>query len=340
MLLWCIEVFLPLENLEEFNMKTVVTGGAGFIGSHLVKRLLEEKREVVIADDFSRGSRQNLLDLRVGIECERIDLRDYEQASEFIKGADVVFHLAARVGSLEYLHGSEMCELAALQTNLAIDVNVFRACLEHGVRRIIYASSVSVYPIAPQQCLGAVLSEDDLSRFDPEGGYGWAKLLGEMQLSWMKELDISIARVFNVYGENEDLGENAHVIPALIRKAILYPQEDFIVWGNGRQTRDLLYVSDCVDAVLKLEEKAQNPPLVVNIGSAEAVPIRSVAEKIVEVSGKGMKIEYDTTRLVGPMSRTAKMERAKELLDWEPKVSLDAGLRRTWNWARERLCRS
>lgn len=321
-------------------MKTVVTGGAGFIASHLVKRLLEEEREVVTADDLSRGSRQNLLDLGIGIECERIDLRDYEQVSKFIRGAEVVFHLAARVGSIEYLHGSEMSELAALQTNLAIDVNVFRACLEHKVKRLIYTSSVSVYPIALQQCPNVILCEGDLSHFEAEGGYGWAKLLGEMQLSWMKGIDIGIARVFNIYGENEDLGENAYVIPALIRKAILYPQEEFIVWGDGNQTRDFLYVSDCVDALLKLEEKAQNPPLVVNIGYGKPVPIRTVAEKIVEISGKDIEIKYNTSRPVGPLSRTAKIEKAKKLLDWEPKVSLDKGLRQTYNWAKERICRS
>lgn len=318
-------------------MKTVVTGGAGFIGSHLVRRLLEESREVVIADDFSRGSKLNLLDLGIRIDCQETDLRDFARALKVIQGAEVVFHLAARVGSLDYLHGSSLNELEALQTNLLIDANVFRACLENKVKRLIYASSVSVYPIDIQQSANVTLSEEALRYYNPEGGYGWAKLLGEIQLGWMSHMDIGIARIFNIYGENGELGKTAHVITALIRKAIRYPKEDFIVWGDGKQSRDFLYVSDCVDALLKLEEKASNPPITVNIGSDEPITIGSLAAKIVVLSAKALRLEYDPTKPVGPLSRTADISKAKALLRWEPKVDLDEGLRRTYTWAEKRL---
>lgn len=333
-------------------MRTVVTGGAGFIGSHLVRRLLDEGRQVVIADDFSTGSMQNLVDLGiepsdVGLRASglAIDLKDFAQASKVIEGAQVVYHLAARVGSIEYLHGSEASELLALQTNLVIDANVFRACLENRVGKLIHASSVSVYPISLQQCLDAVFAESGFqtshinsSTVNPDGGYGWAKVLGEVQLSWMQGLKIGIARIFNVYGENEEPnGENAHVVPALIRKAILYPREKFIVWGDGKQSRDFLYVSDCVDALIRLEDKASSPPFVVNIGSEKTVPIGRLAGKIVELSGKDMKPVYDAGKPVGPLSRTADITKARELLDWEPRVGLDEGLRRTYGWVQARL---
>jgi len=319
------------------SLKTVVTGGAGFIGSHLVRRLVNEGREVVVADDFSRGSVRNLLDLGVQIECPKIDLRDYGRALEVVEGADVVYHLAARVGSVEYLHGSELAELRALQDNLVIDANVFRACVEAGVEKVIYASSVSVYPIDMQQKSGVVLSEDDLGYYNPEGGYGWAKLLGDIQLGWMKGVNTAIARIFNVYGPCEPLDETAHMIPALIRKAILYPKEDFVVWGDGNQSRCLIYVSDCVDALVRLEEKASNPLAVVNLGSDQPVPVRVIAEKIVGISGKDIDIKYDPSKLVGPISRTADISKAKALLEWQPTTSLDEGLRRTFAWAKKRL---
>ena len=318
-------------------MRVVVTGGAGFIGSHLVKRLLDEGRDVVVADDFSRGSRLNLLDLGVRLECERVDLRDFRQALGVIDGADVVYHLAARVGSVEYLHGDEMAELRALQDNVVIDANVFRACIEKGVKKIIYASSVSVYPIDLQQEPDAILSEDDLRYYNPEGGYGWAKLLGEIQLSWMKGIDVGIARIFNIYGPCAALDETAQVVPALIYKAVMYPKVDFVVWGDGEQTRCFTYVSDCIDALLKLEERASSPPLIVNVGSDKPVPIRVLAEKIVEISGKDITIRYDPSRPVGPMSRAADIARAKILLDWSPKVGLEEGLRRTYRWVEKRL---
>lgn len=325
-------------------MKTVVTGGTGFIGSHLVKRLVDEGREVLVASDFSRLGTENLTNLGIEVECQNVDLRDYNQALRMIEGAETIFHLAARVGSIEYLHGTEMSELVALQTNLVIDANTFRACLEKNVKKIVYASSVAVYPMHTQYSSGAVFSEGDLileretqDVVSPDGGYGWTKLMGEIQLGWMNDIDIGIARLFNIYGENEPLGEKAHVIADLIRKAILYPQDEFIVWGNGKQSRDFLYVSDCVDALLQLEGKASNPPITVNIGSGEPASIGTIAEKVAGLSGKDIKIVYDPTKPVGPLSRTADTSKAKTLLRWEPKIGLDEGLRRTYTWIERRL---
>lgn len=327
-------------------MKTVVTGGTGFIGSHLVKSLLEQNREVVVASDSSRLDSENLSSLGVkpsDVELRRTDLGEYQQALKAIEGADSVFHLAARVGSLEYLHSSQLAELAALQTNLLIDTNVFRACLEKKVKRLVYTSSCAVYPMNLQYRPGAVFSENDLSldtgqgTIDPDGGYGWAKLLGEIQLGWMKDIGIGIARIFNVYGENEPFGEKAHVIADLICKAILYPQEEFIVRGSGQQSRDFLYVSDCVDALLELEKRASSPPVITNIGSGEPVSIRAIAEKAVELSGKDIEIVYDPTKPVGPLSRTADISKARALLNWQPTVSLDEGLRRTYLWLQGKL---
>ena len=330
-------------------MKTVVTGGTGFIGSHLVENLLKQNKEVIVTSDLSRLGSENLSSLGIkpsDIELRRADLSDYHQALKAIEGADSIFHLAARVGSLEYLHGSQLAELVALQTNLIIDANVFKACLENEVKKLVYASSCAVYPMARQYSLGAVFSEDDLElqpearlSMSPDGGYGWAKLMGEIELGWMKDIDIGIARIFNIYGENEPLREKAHVIADLIHKAILYPQQEFIVWGDGRQSRDFLYVSDCVDALSQLEKRASNPPITVNIGSGEAVSIGTIAEKVAELSGKDIKIAYDSTRSVGPISRTADITRATTLLNWQPKVSLDDGLRYTYAWVEKRLKR-
>jgi GDP-D-mannose 3',5'-epimerase len=317
--------------------KTLVTGGAGFIGSHLARRLLDESREVILTDDFSRGSIANLSDLSIQIPCANIDLRDYSQVLKLMKGVDTVFHLAARVGSVKYLHGSDIDELTALQTNLAIDVNVFKACLEKDVKNLIYTSSVSVYPIDRQNARNVILSEDDIHYMNPEGGYGWAKLIAEIQLTWMKGINIAIGRIFNIYGENSPLGESAHVIAALIHKAILYPKEEFRVWGNGEQTRDLLYVGDCVEALLKLEKKASNPPIIINIGSGEAVSIKVIAEKIAQLSGKNPEVIYDPTKPVGPLSRTADVSKAKAMLGWQPKTSLNNGLERTYSWFEKRL---
>ena len=333
-------------------MKTLVTGGTGFIGSHLVKGLLQRGREVIVASDISRLGIENPSGLGIesaDVELREADLSDYQQALRAVKGADSVFHLAARIGNLQYLHGSQMAEFSALQTNLLIDANVFKACLESGVKKIVYASSCAVYPIDKQFSHGCVLSEDDLlldntqtfnakqRTANPDGGYGWAKFIGEMQLVWMKGIDIAIARIFNAYGENEPLGEKAHVVGDIIRKAILYPQKKYVVYGDGKQSRDFLYVSDCAEALIRLEAKATNPPLTVNIGSGQAVSIGTIAEKVAALSQKDIDIKYDLKQPVGPISRTADMTKARATLDWQPEVSLNEGLKLTYRWITKRL---
>lgn len=335
--------------------KTVVTGGAGFIGSHLVKKLIERGGKVIVVDDFSSGSKQNLLNLGIknsDFELRELDLTNYYQASEGLKEAETVFHFAARVGGIKYLHEGEDSELLTLQENLAIDANVFRVCLEKKVKRIVYASSTAVYPMEKQYSAGAIFSEDDFSpemrtqdprfRFqmsiNPDGGYGLAKLMGEIQLNWMKDVDIGIARIFNIYGVNEPLDEKSHAISDLICKAIIYPKKEFVVWGDGNQTRDYLYVSDCVDALVKLEEKISDyshSPLIINIGSGRTTSLREIAEEVIKLSGKDIKAIYDLKKPVGPLSRTANIDRIKNLLGWQPKIGLEKGLENTYLWIKK-----
>jgi GDP-D-mannose 3',5'-epimerase len=245
--------------------------------------------------------------------------------------------LAARVGSIEYLHGGKKAELEALQSNLAIDTNVFRACNECGVKKIVYASSVSVYPIDLQQKASATFSESDVSPVNPEGGYGWAKLIGEIQLDLTENCRSGIARIFNAYGEFSEFGRTAQVIPALIRKAVRYPDEEFVVWGDGTQSRDFLYVKDCVEALLKLEDKASYPPLKVNVGHPDTVSIRELAELVVQVSGKSIEIKFDPSKPAGPRSRIPDVRKARRELNWEPTTSLREGLERTYRWIEDSL---
>jgi nucleoside-diphosphate-sugar epimerase len=278
-----------------------------------------------------------LLNLGIRDECQKVDLRNCDRWQKLLAGVDTVFHMAARVGSVEYLHGNNMAELLTLQTNLVIDANVSQACLKYDVKKIVYASSISVYPVQTQARPNAVFAEDDIEPFNPEGGYGWAKFMGEIGLRWMKNIEVGIARIFNIYGENAALGETAQVIPALITKSLRYPEEKFVVWGDGEQTRDFLYVADCVDALLRLEKKGSNPPTIVNIGSGEAITVKTIAGKIARLSGKNPKVVYDVTRPVGPVSRTADIGRARTLLGWQPATSLDDGLARTYSWVKRRL---
>jgi GDP-D-mannose 3',5'-epimerase len=322
-------------------MSVAVTGGTGFIGSHVVKKLLEQGRKVVVVADFAHLGMENLTGLGIGtsdLEVRKADLSDYCQAQAALGDVEVIFHLAAVVGSLKYLHGTEMAELTTLQRNLAIDVNVFRVCLEKGVKKLVYASSCAVYPMGRQYSDGAVFREEDLTSINPDGGYGWSKLLGELQLGWMENIDIGIARIYSAYGESEPIEEGkAHAIGDLTRKVILSAQPELKVQGDGTQSRDFLYVTDCADALLRIEEKASSPLLIVNIGSGRPTSIGTIAEKLVALSGKDIRLTYDLSQPTGPVSRTADMTRAREVLGWQPQVSLDDGLGQTYRWVKSRL---
>lgn len=325
-------------------MKTIVTGGTGFIGSHLVKRLLDQGRDVTIVSNQPRLN-ANLSTLKVcsnDIEFRQADLRDFGQTLKAVQGAESIFHFAGSVGSLES-HSGGSSEFFTLQSNLTIDANVIRASLERGVKKLIYASSCSVYPVDNKP--DVVYSEKDrlvvehvstgrrFKSLNPDGGYGWAKLIGEVELGLAKDINVSVARMFNIYGVNEPLEKGARLVGRLL-KTILQPNAEIVLTGDGNQTRDFLYVTDCVAALIQLEKKAETPPVTVNIGSGRPTSIGTVARKLVEISGKKVQIKFDISKAGGLLSRTADISKAKALLDWQPEVILDDGLRLTYEWAK------
>jgi nucleoside-diphosphate-sugar epimerase len=320
--------------------KVAVTGGAGFLGSHIVRRLLAEGHDVSIIDDLSSGSVANLNDLGVTQRCTVGDLKDYEFAKQSLRGAETVFHLAAEVGSVAYLHGSDARELAALQSNLTIDVNVFRACLELGVRSVLYASSVSVYPIDEQMGSQNRFREEDSERkVNPEGGYGWAKYIAEKQLALMPGVGVGVARIFHAYGENIYLRpDRSQVIGSLVRKAIRFPREGFVVWGDGSQRRCFVFVDDAIDAIFRLMGHVERQgSLTVNVGSTEETTVRELAERAIELSGKEIPLEFDPSRPTGALNRMPDLERVKRVLGWSPTTTFAKGLERTYEWAEGRI---
>ncbi len=332
-----------VESRWEKVSRVAVAGGAGFLGSHIVKQQLDKGNNVVVIDNFSSGFRENLSDLGIDPQCIVGDLRDYDFARKAISGADTVFHFAAEVGSVQYLHGSAARELAALQANLVIDANVFKACQEHKVRTIIYASSVSVYPFEKQLGTDAVFKEEDATQFvNPEGGYGWSKYLGEVQLNLMPDVSVGIARIFHAYGENIYIKpDRSQVIASLISKAIKYPEQEFVVWGDGSQRRCFVFIDDFLEALSKMEDYiASRGNLIVNLGSREEVTVKSLAQQIIAISGKKISLRFDPTKPTGAISRTPNLEKIKRELNWTPKTKFNDGLLRTYKWAEKRLLTS
>ena len=178
--------------------------------------------------------------------------------------------------------------------------------------------------------------EGDSERFiEPEGGYGWAKYIAERQLAVLPGVKVGIARIFHAYGPNIYLKEDrSQVIGSLIRKAIRYPREDFVVWGDGTQRRAFLYVDDFLDGLFRLDEYVETKGnLTVNLGSTEETTVRALAEMVIDISGKRIAPKYDTTKPVGVLRRLPDLTRAEKTLGWRPKTKLADGLAKTYEWA-------
>jgi nucleoside-diphosphate-sugar epimerase len=317
------------------DKRILVTGGAGFIGSHLVKKLLEMECDVFVADNFSRGRRENIEQVLDKIHLYQVDLTKLENCMLATKDVDYVFHLAASVGGIHYIKKENV---EGSTPSILMNTNMLEASVKNDVERFLFASSACVYREKSLEL--NEFKEGDAIPADPPTTYGWAKILGEIQCR-SYHLDYgfktSSIRIFNCYGEHENLDPRwSHVIPSLIRKAILYPQEGFKLFGDGKQERAFLYVGDCVDGFLIAMEKITDGD-VINLGSEEVISVGKLAEKIVKLSDKDINMEYDLSGPQGTHRYCANMGKMKKVLEWSPKISLDEGLERIYKWERGEL---
>jgi len=314
----------------------LVTGGAGFIGSHLSRRLLQNEAKVVAVDNFLTGEMYRIDDLQKNSNFQLVkgDLRD----SSFVKAlllrnqVNYVWHFAANMGGIGYISrvGADV-----MRDNLKMNINVLQSCSESNIDRLFYSSSACVYPIEKQTSLGVIpLKEDDAYPANPDSYYGWEKLVTEKICeAYGKDygLKTRIARFHNCYGPMADYGEErGKVIASLIRKAIHYPEKKFIVWGDGKQERSFIYIDDLIDAITQLMISEYDKPL--NIGTDRLISIKDLALMVIDLSGKGIQIEYDLSKPQGVRSRNADLTQIQNVLGWSPKVSLEEGVRRTYEW--------
>lgn len=321
------------------NKRVLVTGGASFIGSHLVESLLKLNAKITVIDDFSSGARANLDGVRNDVEIVEGDLRDYRAAFDVSSGQHFVFHLANIHGGRGFIDNNpaDICQ------NFVIDGNVLRAAHLSGVNRFCYVSSACVYPTSLQTGDRSkqvrYLSEEMADPFKDgralaDGQYGWGKLMGEMALqSYYKQFGLNgvACRLFTVYGPRENM---THAIIALIAKALIR-QDPFEIWGTGQQDRNFTYVSDVVDGLLIAAERVSDCRAV-NIGTDQIVKIADAASIICEIIGhKPSKIFFDTSKPEGVHARSASIALQERLLGWTPRVSFRDGVEATIGWFSE-----
>jgi len=312
--------------------RILVTGGASFIGSHLTDALVSAGANVRVVDDLSSGTLTNLdRHLRDGsVEFVHADLLEPGVAQAAVKGTEVVFHLAANHGGRGYIDTHQ----GACATNLALDGIVFKACVDAGVRKVVYASSGCVYPTGLQDDPTVVRYLDEGAvgpPYEADKMYGWAKLMGEMSLrAFHQEWGLASVscRYFTAYGPRAHVN---HAVMAMIARAFT-DQDPFEVWGTGEQIRNWTHVSDIVAGTLLAAEHIDDGTGV-NIGTMERTRVIDAARAILRYLGKDhLAIELHPEMPSGPLNRVADNSLAKSLLGWEPAVPFATGLGSTIDW--------
>lgn len=313
------------------NVRVLVTGGASFIGSHLVDALVARGARVRVVDNLSSGKLTNLTQhLGSGhVEFIEGDLREALVTQRAVRDTHIVFHLAADHGGRGYvdLHQS------ACAGNLLLDALVFDQARKAGVEKIVFASSGCVYPnyIQTDPSEELYLTEDRVGPpYDADNLYGWAKLMAEMTLRALYRdhgMKSASCRYFTVYGER---GVENHAVIAMIARAFLR-LNPFEVWGTGEQIRNWTYVGDIVTGTLLAAEKIHDGTAV-NIGTMERTRVIDAVREILWRTGHEAEIRLRPEMPTGPMNRVADTSLSKQLLGWEPQVKFMDGLRRTIDW--------
>jgi len=314
------------------SKKVLVTGGASFVGSHLVDELIRRgANKIRVVDNLSSGKLQNIQryisDGKVFFHGD--DLLSPGVAQKMVMDMDVVFHLAADHGGRGYVD----LHPAACATNLALDGILIKAAYEEGVEKFVFASSGCVYPnhlqTDPKQVL--YLTEDMVGPpYDSDNTYGWAKLMAEVTLrAYYKDYGMKSAscRLFTVYGPR---GIENHAIMAMIARAFI-KQDPYEVWGTGEQVRNWTYVEDTVRGIILAAEKIDDGSAV-NIGTSERITVKDAVREIMNYTEHHAEIRLLPDMPTGPYNRVADNTLAKELLGWEPGSSFVEGLHKTIDW--------
>lgn len=311
--------------------KVLITGGASFIGSNLVDKLVNLGVNVRVVDDLSSGKEENIRDhvKAKRIEFIRADLREPGTAKKATKGMDIVIHFAGDHGGRGYIDLHQ----AGPASNLLLDGVVFWEALKNNVEKVVFASSGCIYPKYLQKNPNKKIFLTEAMAgppYDADNIYGYAKLMAELTLkAYHNEygLKTTSCRFFTVYGPR---GKEDHAVIAMIARAFVR-QNPFEVWGNGKQIRNWTYVDDIVDGVILAAEKIDDGTAV-NLGTMERIRVLDAVKEVLRYTRRKAEIKLLLNMPIGPMNRVASNALAKKLLDWEPKVKFIDGLHRTVDW--------
>lgn len=342
----------------------LVSGGCGFVGRNLVKRLLKTTEDYIfVVDDLSAGTdpsqwydhplTKEHKDIQVYGPNERLlfrkgDFRDFlreiQQDPEFLNNKygysfprfSDVYHFAAIVGGRAKIDGDPM--MVAL--DLSIDAEFFYWVCNYKPERVLFPSSSAAYPVDLQSDTDAIALEESAIRFDsslgqPDMTYGWSKLTGEYLAQIAAAhygISVACVRPFSGYGEDQDL---SYPIPAIAARAAA-KEDPFEVWGTGKQGRDFVHIDDCIDAILLAMDQISDGSAI-NIGSGKLTSFLEIIEVFTKIAGYEPEIKQLLDKPVGVHARYANMDYVAEKYGWTPKISIEEGMKRVYDKALERI---
>ena len=315
------------------NKNILIVGAGGFIGGHLVKRLLKDGNNIIASD--IKPKEYWFQDFDKANNFYSMDMKDIKNCRKVTKDIDFVFNMACNMGGMGFIENNK----AECMQSVLINTNLLIACKENKVKKYFFSSSACAYnKIKQQNVFIEGLKEEDAYPAYPEDGYGWEKLFSERMCRHFMEdygIEVRIARYHSIYGPYGTYDGGREKAPAaLCRKVLntkLNNKNKIQVWGDGKQTRTFLFVDDCIEGTLRLFESDYSKP--VNIGSDEQVSINQMIDIIANIAGlKKLEREYQLDKPKGVRGRSSNNDLVKKILNWNYKIKLKDGLKKTYDW--------
>ncbi len=309
--------------------KVLVCGASGFIGRNIAERLAKRDDLKVYGTYF--GTKPSIK----GMSLIRVDLTKKSEVSQIVRGMDIVIQAAAVTsGSRDivekpYLHVTD---------NAIMNSLIFKSCFNHKVKHVVFFSCTVMYPSK-----NSPVKEEDFNYeiIDKYFGVGWTKVYLEKMCEFYSKIGdtkYTAIRHSNIYGpfDKYDL-DKSHFFGATITKVLRARDNKIVVWGDGSEERDLLYVSDLVDFIEIVLKKQKEPFELINLGLGQAFSVKDVIGKIIEISGKNKSMEFDTSQPTIKFNLAVNTERARKKYNWKPKISLEEGIKKTISWYKQSL---